>query len=261
MDGFAYIDCPRTGDENMAIDRELLEKAERDRCAWLRIYRWSEPTLSLGHFQSDANRTAHPASANLTRVKRASGGGAIVHDREWTYAVALPLSRNRVGAATELYDCIHDCLVRKFRDQGWRAAKWSSACKTAIDAEMPADGQSFLCFQRRSCGDIICGPWKIVGSAQRRLGTSVLQHGSILCGTSPFAPELCGLADLPRIRINRREIPGVSQPPLFSKQLENSELDNETFGKLVISWILDELIKRFEISFRQPDGGHIDFLS
>lgn len=250
MDGIAYVDTPRTGLENMAIDRELLEKAERDRCAWLRVYRWSEPTLSLGHFQSAADRAHHSASANLPTVQRASGGGAIVHDREWTYAIALPVNRNRVGAATELYDCIHDCLVRQLRQLGWNAEKWTSACENAPPAKLPPaspPSPPFLCFQRRSCGDIICGQWKVVGSAQRRLGTSVLQHGSILFGTSQFAPELPGLVDLPRIEQQAAVPPQLGIPV----QLEKSELESETFGKTVISWIRDGLADRFEIQFRQ----------
>ncbi len=81
--------------ENMAIDRQMLEDAERTGSTYIRVYRWSEPTLSLGHFQTDEAREQHLPSRNLATVLRASGGGAIVHHHEWTYAVARTIGRNK----------------------------------------------------------------------------------------------------------------------------------------------------------------------
>jgi len=67
----------------------------------------------------------------------------------------------------------------------------------------------FLCFERRSSGDVILsGPAsgsssaslasdrKIVGSAQRRRRGAILQHGSLLLERSAAAPELPGFADI-----------------------------------------------------------------
>jgi lipoate-protein ligase A len=53
-----------------------------------------------------------------------------------------------------------------------------------------------LCFLRRSPGDVVFKGHKIVGSAQRRLKKSLLQHGSVLYGKSSFAPELNGINDI-----------------------------------------------------------------
>ncbi|OHB69677.1 MAG: hypothetical protein A2V70_16370 [Planctomycetes bacterium RBG_13_63_9] len=58
--------------------------------------------------------------------------------------------------------------------------------------------QPFLCFERRSPGDVLVGGVKIAGSAQRRRRGAVLQHGSVLLGRSPAAPELPALGDLAR---------------------------------------------------------------
>jgi len=255
MDAFAYIDAARPGDANMAIDRQLLETAERQQCAWVRLYRWSEPTLSLGHFQANVDRSVHGPSQTLACVQRASGGGAILHHHEWTYAIALPVGRKCVGAATGLYDCVHDALVRGLNAFGWPAAKWSPAC-TKVSAEQsptqhplggsgcgaePTDSgrrptREFLCFRRRSCGDIVCGQHKIVGSAQRRLGTSVLQHGSILCAASPFAPDLPGLAEMPRWH----HLPPSDQQAClaFPTKIDMEKLG---FAQIVLCWILDAL--------------------
>lgn len=258
MDTIAYVDQARPGQENMAIDRELLEAAERTGSAYVRLYRWSEPTLSLGHFQAGIDRNLHAASRNLPVVLRASGGGAIVHDREWTYSIAMPVGRNKIGASKELYDIVHDALVVGLRTLGWSASQWTKPCavemtetSSAKDTGMIACGGSkptepLLCFQRRSCGDIVCEGFKVVGSAQRRLGASVLQHGSILCQRSPFAPELPGLIDLPRtFRGELLNPSGVPQTSVIHSLSEDSPIDMETFGSLVLSWVLNPLEQTF----------------
>lgn len=251
MDAIAYIDQARPGAENMAIDRQLLEAAERTGCAFVRLYRWSEATLSLGHFQAGIDRNLHPASSRLPLVLRASGGGAIVHDQEWTYSIAMPVGRNKIGASKELYDTVHGALVQGLRAAGWDASQWSKSCEVAEPVStkaQPGDAadstlgcgtsrtsEPLLCFQRRSCGDIVCADYKVVGSAQRRLGASVLQHGSILCQRSRYAPELPGLIDLPR-----------NLPHSGARLAEDSPIDMETFGSVVLSWVTAPLEQAFD---------------
>ncbi|MEM6330787.1 MAG: lipoate--protein ligase family protein, partial [Planctomycetota bacterium] len=84
------VDPPQPGARNMAVDEALLDAAAAGAGATLRLYRWSSPTLSLGYFQPLAARAAHPASAGCPCVRRHSGGGAIVHDHELTYSLAVP---------------------------------------------------------------------------------------------------------------------------------------------------------------------------
>jgi hypothetical protein len=95
------IDPPQNGAWNMAVDEALLLDAIEDGSATLRFYQWSEPTLSLGYFQRYADRNQHHASRNCAIVRRQSGGGAILHDRELTYSLVLPpghpLGRNPNG--------------------------------------------------------------------------------------------------------------------------------------------------------------------
>ena len=255
MDAYAYIDIARDGETNMAIDRRLLEMAERERCAIVRLYRWSEPTLSLGHFQATVDRSAHQPSASLPCVLRASGGGAIVHDQEWTYSIAAPVGANRVGAAIHLYELVHDALVAGLRNLGWDARKVGGKCDDQTIASVAssagrgraasaAQHAAFLCFQRRSCGDIVVGNIKVVGSAQRRLGNSVLQHGSILCAASDYAPELPGLADLSKALPARLSTTSETTRR-FSKK---SELKSEKFGYDVLSWVVAPLLESLSIA-------------
>src|SRR5436190_6027688 len=80
----------RSGSANMALDEALLRSALERRVAGLRFYTWSEPTLSLGYFQAHAERRIDPLLADVAYVRRPTGGAAILHHRELTYALALP---------------------------------------------------------------------------------------------------------------------------------------------------------------------------
>ncbi len=64
------------------------------------------------------------------------------------------------------------------------------------DDVVAADPRSFLCFQRRSEGDVILNNSKIGGSAQRRHCSALVQHGSVLLSKSRFAPQLPGVNDM-----------------------------------------------------------------
>ena len=81
----------------MGVDEALLMDAVENGVATLRFYQWSEPTLSLGYFQRYADREQHTASRNCAVVRRQTGGGAILHDRELTYSLALP-ANHRIGS-------------------------------------------------------------------------------------------------------------------------------------------------------------------
>ena len=80
----------------MAADEVLLESAAGG-VASLRFYTWAEATLSLGYFQAEAACRADPRLAGLPWVRRASGGEALVHHHEVTYALALPPSWPKPG--------------------------------------------------------------------------------------------------------------------------------------------------------------------
>src|SRR5437764_2183769 len=106
------LDPPAPGAWNMAVDEALLETAAGSGVATLRFYQWQEPTLSLGYFQAAADRQQHAASRDCPLVRRASGGGAILHDRELTYSIALPQPK----AAAALYDACHETLIAALRE-------------------------------------------------------------------------------------------------------------------------------------------------
>ncbi|MFO0913155.1 MAG: lipoate--protein ligase family protein [Pirellulales bacterium] len=187
----------------MAVDQALLERAA-DGIPALRLYGWAVPTLSLGYFQAWADRERHPPSVACPAVRRWSGGGAIVHDAELTYSLVVPQAQRWGPAAERLYPLIHGTLIDALAGCGVTARSWTPA--RALEGPSDVEGGvPFLCFQRRSEGDLVIGPHKVVGSAQRRLRGAVLQHGSILWRRSPCAPELPGIADLSEWDAERAE--------------------------------------------------------
>jgi|688.fasta_scaffold00010_119 lipoate-protein ligase A len=194
--GLFLADEPRTGVDNMAIDQAMLEQTAIDGITRIRFYHWSEPTVSLGYFQRYGDLGSCPSLQGLAVVRRPTGGGAIVHHHDWTYSISLAgdrsISGKTIGAAEGLYNCVHEVVVRWLQEFGLNAQQWAS--KVQCD-QRPASC-SFLCFERRQSGDVVVDGHKVLGSAQRRLGTAVLQHGSLLLARSPHAPSLIGLHEL-----------------------------------------------------------------
>lgn len=180
----------------MALDQALLECVDETGWSILRFYRWSPATLSLGYFQSYSERELHPFSRELDVVRRASGGGAIIHDRELTYSLVVPISSRWSKANRDLYDLVHKSIIEYLAGQGVTATLFDSS------QDQTNHGNPLLCFERRADGDILIDGHKIGGSAQRRSKNALLQHGSILLERSPFAVELPGIFDLTGVKVD-----------------------------------------------------------
>ncbi len=224
------MDAPGDGAWNMALDEALLLSAESEDVATLRFYTWSEPTLSLGYFQSHADRQSHAASLICPLVRRASGGGAILHDRELTYSIALPGSHPMARRAEMLYAAAHESLVMALCDLGVAA----SLCNGEQHSQT-IQNEPFLCFQRRVSGDVLVGSHKIGGSAQRRHKGAVLQHGSVLLSRSQAAPELPGINELTGRLIQADELRDAWQPYFTKRVGLKFHLDRAGAGLLAIA--------------------------
>ena len=187
------------GPRQMAVDEVLLEGAAEGR-ATLRFYRWSQPTLSLGYFQSASARRSHLASRACPLVRRQTGGGAILHDVELTYSLAIPRAHGLTGDSTFLYEAVHDAVIDVLSTFGVAARR-----RTAAE-EIRGAAQPFLCFQRRTWGDVLLGDDKVCGSAQRRRRGAILQHGSLLLARSACAPELPGINEAGGVELDALEL-------------------------------------------------------
>ena len=177
----------RDGPANMAWDEALLDSVADDpSAAVFRTYEWSRPTLSLGYFQAIAEAEADPRWRSSPIVRRPTGGGAIWHDGDLTYALILPADHPLARRAVDLYAVVHSAIRTTLAELGIMATRRGENTD-------PTRSRPFLCFLDRDPEDLVLDGSKIVGSAQRRRRGAVLQHGSILRKSSPVTPELPGL--------------------------------------------------------------------
>ncbi len=193
------LDQPAAGAWNMAVDEALLASAAESDVTTLRFYRWNAPTLSLGYFQPYAARTEHTASRNCPVVRRSTGGGAIVHDAELTYSLAIPGRSRLASNAAMAYEAVHNALIGALSRLGVSGRLWSQISPGDPVSENPLPGdivEPFLCFLRRTVGDVVVNDVKIAGSAQRRHRGAILQHGSVILRQSDASPELAGVSNL-----------------------------------------------------------------
>ena len=189
------------GAHNMAKDEAILDfvSSHPDQAVF-RTYEWAEPTLSLGYFQSIRSAEAEARWNGIPIVRRMTGGGALWHDAELTYALILPRSHSLFGNTIGLYEWVHDAIGRVLSNHGVEASRRGSVPPSPLDESKP-----FLCFCDRDPNDIISQGHKIVGSAQRRRSGAILQHGSILIRCSERTPELPGILNLGENRGEARD--------------------------------------------------------
>ncbi|PYP72870.1 MAG: hypothetical protein DMD36_01150 [Gemmatimonadetes bacterium] len=170
----------RPGAENMAVDEALLDESDRTGGAFLRLYRFSPPCLSLGRNEPARARYDRAAITRLgiTVVRRPTGGRAVWHEHEVTYAVAAPLAALGEGSVRDSSVAIHRRLAAALRSLG-------VAATLAPRARAPGLGAG-ACFAALVGGEVVVDGQKVIGSAQVRLGggRAFLQHGSILLGGS-----------------------------------------------------------------------------
>lgn len=173
------------GATNMAWDLALLDHARRSGEAVLRVYAWSRPTLSLGRHERARGRfdEATLAARGIDVVRRPTGGRALLHDHEVTYAVAAPAHGVSLGAS---YRAINALLIDALARLGVRA-------RPADRRGAPRRPGSAPCFAEPNEGELVVDGAKLVGSAQWRDGDAFVQHGSIL-----LADDQSRIADLTR---------------------------------------------------------------
>jgi len=200
----------------MALDQALLEEADASGAAFLRLYRWNPPCLSFGRNEPALARYDRDliAARGLAVVRRPTGGRAVWHEHEVTYAVAAPIAA--FGSLPESYCDIHARLARALGTLG-------------LDARLAPTGPSAplgagACFAASAGGEVLVGGRKVVGSAQVRRGTAFLQHGSIL---------LDGSQDL--VRAVSRQPTAVSETTL-AKELGRPVTFDEVADAIVAAW-------------------------
>ena len=107
------------GPVNMALDEALLERvAGGAGTAFLRTYGWTTPTLSLGYFQRLTEVQADPRFRSVPLVRRLTGGGAIWHHHEVTYALVVAANHPLAHPSTGLYEAVHAAIADALSERG-----------------------------------------------------------------------------------------------------------------------------------------------
>jgi lipoate-protein ligase A len=181
---------------NMGLDAALLENP--DAPPTLRFYTWRPDTLSLGYFQRVEDVPAAQQARSL--VRRITGGGAIHHEHELTFSIALPAShRLYQGPIADSYVRIHEAIAVGLAQYGLTAELRGAR---ALTSDRPGTG---MCFHRSTALDLVWSDKKGVGSAQRRRRGRVLHHGSIKLGPSRLEEGIATVGDATR-RVSAEEL-------------------------------------------------------
>ncbi|MCP4545874.1 MAG: hypothetical protein GY835_05330 [bacterium] len=191
-------DGPLDGENNMRLDGELFaacEESELNRggsgeppLPVLRTYTWDPWTVSLGQGQQPdmALDLAELRRRGYGWVRRPTGGRAVFHADEITYAVIAPLRGPFAGSLSETHSRIAHALQRFYRYLGLETELSRPAPAVELSPRIKAP-----CFVAPGLAELEVDGRKIAGSAQRRGRRAFLQHGSL-----PIGPAHLELIDL-----------------------------------------------------------------
>ena len=169
---------------NMSRDWVLLEgTATGTTPSTLRLYGWRPPCLSLGRHQgTEAADLSFCRAAGIDVVRRPTGGRAVLHHLELTYAVAAPLDSGALPRALQdAYRLICSALVAACTALGVATELTSGE----VNMMLPGPRSVVPCFNAPAGGEVVVGDRKLIGSAMRAHDGAVLQHGAILLDWDP----------------------------------------------------------------------------
>jgi len=170
--------------ENMAVDEAVFRAGIRRKVLpTLRFYGWRVPTLSIGCFQDYEKEVDIDACRKfgVEIVRRPTGGKAVLHEQELTYAViAGANSPHFPPDILTTYRVISGCIAEGLAEIGIRAEM------EAVGRRSPEGTLRSACFSAPSRYELLVGGRKICGSAQMRSRGVFLQHGSLLTAFDPL---------------------------------------------------------------------------
>lgn len=217
------VDSDLRGAHNMARDFAILEKvAEAASPPTLRFYGWQPPCLSLGRHQgTDAAGLEFCRSEGIDVVRRPTGGRALLHHLELTYAVIAPVGVDPLPRGLQdAYRSICKALVRAMHALGVEAELTGGE----VNVHLPSPRSSVPCFEAPAGGEVVVRGRKLIGSAMRAHAGTVLQHGAIVLDwDGRLQAGSMGLADdrdlRPHITTLRDECAGEVERPTLEETL------------------------------------------
>ncbi|MCB1117684.1 MAG: hypothetical protein KDK50_03775 [Chlamydiia bacterium] len=160
---------------NMDLDKELLNNL--DDTPILHTYDWEGPAATHGHFiKPEQFLNLEKASDHGLRLgRRPTGGGIIFHVSDYAFSLLVPASHPLYSENTlENYQMVNGCVkraVQAFLDQ--------TPNLLPIDPVPLDESTAHFCMAKPTIYDVMLGPYKIAGAAQRRTKRGFLHQGSI----------------------------------------------------------------------------------
>jgi lipoate-protein ligase A len=158
---------------NMAIDEAVLtHHLQGDAPPTLRVFRWSQPSISLGRFQSLEREILRDVceEQGVALVRRPTGGRAVYHRDEFTYSIVTGKRHGVPAGVVAAYAYLAQGLLATLRLLGVRAE---------LSDERVSKHPSAACFASSTQADLTSGGFKLVGSAQVWKDDALLQQGSL----------------------------------------------------------------------------------
>lgn len=238
-----FIDSDsNTGSFNMDFDVQLAKEFDSNE-AILRVYRWSPYCISFGANQNISEIDIQKASSeNIDVVKRPTGGRAILHSEELTYSIIYPIDQNT--SSHVLYSEINLALKAGLTHYNSVLSQIQLENNQPNFKDFYKEDKSSICFAVSAKSEINFNGKKLVGSAQRKFGNVILQHGSILCGDYHLR-----IADFLNLPENKKESikQEISSTTVDLKTILNKEIDYS----VLINSIKIGFADHFKINFVQ----------
>lgn len=158
---------------NMAIDEAvLLQHLRGEAPPTLRVFRWAQPSISLGRFQQVEReiRSALCAQQGVALVRRPTGGRAVYHRDEFTYSLVSSKAYGIPSGIVASYAYLAQGLIAALEQLGVPAE---------LSAGRVSKQPSAACFASSTQADLTSGGFKLIGSAQVWKDDALLQQGSL----------------------------------------------------------------------------------
>lgn len=168
-----------SGKFNMQFDIERLEQYKNKSApAMFRLYAWEPWAVSLGFNQKEDDIDfAKCKEKNIEIVRRPTGGRAVLHAEEITYSIVCSIPKGY--SPHDIYRDVHILLLEGLKKLNIPALEFSKS-QPNFRKLYKREIRSISCFASSARWEIESNEKKLVGSAQRIFGDTLLQHGSIL---------------------------------------------------------------------------------
>ncbi|MEM1282852.1 MAG: hypothetical protein AAGG81_04790 [Chlamydiota bacterium] len=172
--------------ENMDIDRKLLEEVGGNQQPILHQYDWEGLCATYGYFAKPSNllNLEGVKRHGLKLGKRPTGGGVIFHVTDLAFSVLIPCSHPRFSLNTlDNYAFINEAVIqaiKKFSGDQLEPKLYNNE-----SMEQRQIGEHF-CMAKPTQYDVMVNGCKIGGAAQRRTKQGFLHQGSISLAMPPL---------------------------------------------------------------------------